>query len=70
MAGMSLGLLSFSYFLSGWKEIIQLTLLPLLFQLYKMLRASPTFSDLLQSLFEAKDEQMGYNWDGAKPRLG
>lgn len=47
-----------------------MTLFPLLSQLYKMLRASPTFSDLFQSVFEAKDGQIGYNWDGAEPRLG
>lgn len=43
-------------------------LFPLLFQLHKMLRASPTFADLYQNLLEAKERQIGYNRDGAEPR--
>lgn len=32
-----------------------------------MLRASTTYSDLFQSLFESKFGKMGFKWDGAEP---
>lgn len=41
---------------------------PLLFQLHKMLRASPTFDYFFHNLLKAEERQMGYNRDGAEPR--